>query len=138
MADAINVESKSLQPIASRKQFLAANPTRFDGESMGGMIDMDRTLTYYDTGCPQFHIDIVGRGDRSDGVLEIKIRNVADVPDSVSVWVQTPGPSNPKQAGARPLSFNRFELHNVAIVDREVQEKICEILADDSPILSDR
>ncbi|WP_182340925.1 hypothetical protein [Comamonas koreensis] len=138
MAEGLNQQRNEFQPMASRTQFLAAEPSSFDGEAVGGNFDADRTLSYYGGDCPKFHIDIVGKGDHCDGRLEVKIRGVDGVPDSVQVWVETPVSSRTRFPGARILTTNRFEVVNVPITDLDVQQKICEILAEDAPILTDR
>lgn len=138
MAEGLNHQRNEFQPMASRAQFLAADTSSFDGEAVGGSFDADRTLTYYGGDCPKFHIDIVGKGDHSDGRIEVKIRGVSNVPDSVQVWVETPASPNRRSLGARILTTNRFEVVNVPITDQEVQQKICKILADDAPIITDR
>ena len=107
---------------ATRRQFLDAEADRFECIIEPDSFKTDRTYTLHKLGTPTCYVDVAGMGEAEEGRVEVRFRNIADMPEVQTVLhVSSPY----KSQSMNTLSFS---VQNVPVPDPEVAKKVCAIL----------
>lgn len=114
---------------ATRRQFLDAEAGRFECINEPDSFKTDRTYTLNMLGTPTCYVDVAGMGDAEEGRVEVRFRNIADMPEAVYVWAEVQTVlhvSSPYQR--QSMNTHSFSVKNVPVPDKAVADKVCAIL----------